>query len=113
MYMVHYKFIIMLQILLWPLVKHSWGTMVQGIQDHIGSLNWGYRSQLRDRNIAYKNGLGELIDANTVKVAWLTCKGLYIYSIGSTCTCIHVIIYSIHVIIYSIAWQSCTCSGLP
>lgn len=27
--------------------KHDWQKMVQGIQDHIGGLNWGYRVALR------------------------------------------------------------------
>ena len=28
---------------------HDWGTMVQAIQDHIRSLNWGYKVQLRQQ----------------------------------------------------------------
>ena len=30
-----------------PATKHDWAKMVTGIQDHIGSLNWGYRVSLR------------------------------------------------------------------
>jgi hypothetical protein len=30
-------------------VRHNWSEMVSAIQDHIGSLNWGYRVQLRDK----------------------------------------------------------------
>merc|ERR1711964_278503 len=48
-------------------VKHNWETMIQAIQDHIGSLNWGYRVQLRTQNVEYKNSYGELLDAHTIK----------------------------------------------
>jgi thioredoxin reductase (NADPH) len=30
-------------------IKHDWTKMVEAIQNHIGSLNWGYRVQLRDK----------------------------------------------------------------
>ena len=30
-------------------VSHDWTKMVEAIQNHIGSLNWGYRVQLRDK----------------------------------------------------------------
>jgi hypothetical protein len=42
--------------------------MVEGIQDHIGSLNWGYRVALRDKNVKYINALATLEDAHTIKV---------------------------------------------
>jgi thioredoxin reductase (NADPH) len=32
-------------------VKHDWTKMVTAVQDHIGSLNWGYRVQLRDKKV--------------------------------------------------------------
>jgi thioredoxin reductase (NADPH) len=48
-------------------VSHSWSTLVKAVQDHIGSLNWGYRVQLRDKNVKYINACGEFIDAHTVK----------------------------------------------
>ena len=38
------------------------------IQNHIGSLNWAYRVELRDKKVMYKNATGTLVDAHTVKV---------------------------------------------
>ena len=67
-------------------VKHDWSTMVSAIQvslitsisthllnhfllqNHIGSLNWGYRVALRDKEVKYSNSYGEFIDSHTVKV---------------------------------------------
>lgn len=48
-------------------IKLNWQTLVQGIQDHIGSLNWGYRVQLRERKITYLNAFATFVDAHTVK----------------------------------------------
>ena len=39
-------------------VKHNWATMVQNIQDYIGGLNWGYKVELRDKNVKYINSYG-------------------------------------------------------
>lgn len=50
-----------------PEIKLNWQTLVQGIQDHIGSLNWGYRVQLRERKITYLNAFATFVDAHTVK----------------------------------------------
>ena len=47
--------------------KHDWGKMVTGIQDHIGSLNFGYRTALREKKVDYKNEYCSFVDANTVK----------------------------------------------
>lgn len=49
-------------------VKHDWDKLVTGVQDHIGSLNWGYRVQLRDKNVKYINAFGEFVDPHTIKV---------------------------------------------
>ena len=49
-------------------VTHSWSKMVEGVQNHIGSLNWGYRVALRDKNVKYINALATLEDAHTIKV---------------------------------------------
>uniref|UniRef100_A0A5G2R4I6 Thioredoxin reductase 3 n=1 Tax=Sus scrofa TaxID=9823 RepID=A0A5G2R4I6_PIG len=46
-------------------VKHNWGTMTEAVQNHIGSLNWGYRLSLREKAVAYINSYGEL--SNTTK----------------------------------------------
>ena len=49
-------------------MEHDWGKLVGGVQDHIGSLNWGYRVQLRDKNVKYINAFGEFVDPHTIKV---------------------------------------------
>ena len=36
-------------------------------QDHIGSLNWGYRVQLKDKGVEYQNAYASLIDAHAIK----------------------------------------------
>ncbi|XP_022778370.1 thioredoxin reductase 1, cytoplasmic-like, partial [Stylophora pistillata] len=48
-------------------VSHNWATMRENVQNHIGSLNWGYRVELRDKKVTYKNAIGELTDAHTIK----------------------------------------------
>ena len=48
--------------------KHDWGTMVQAIQDHVRSLNWGYKVQLRSKQVKYYNKLAQLLDKNTIKL---------------------------------------------
>jgi thioredoxin reductase (NADPH) len=45
---------------------HDWSKMVNGIQDHIGSLNFGYRTALRDNNVTYINAFGSFIDEHTI-----------------------------------------------
>ena len=42
--------------------------MVEAIQAHIGSLNWGYRVALREKKVQYLNAYAEFIDAHTLKV---------------------------------------------
>ncbi|GAA56821.1 thioredoxin reductase (NADPH) [Clonorchis sinensis] len=49
-------------------VKHDWEKMVEGIQNHIHSLNWGYRVVLRENAVDYLNAYGEIIDAHTIKI---------------------------------------------
>jgi len=46
---------------------HDWETMVTGIQEYIGSLNWGYRVALRDNNVTYLNAKGVFVDAHTLQ----------------------------------------------
>lgn len=47
--------------------KHDWGKMVQSIQDHIGSLNFGYRVALRNKNVQYINNYGVFVDPHTIE----------------------------------------------
>ncbi|VUZ53189.1 unnamed protein product [Hymenolepis diminuta] len=53
----------------WDLTKgeHKWEKMVEGIQDHIHSLNFGYRSALMSASVKYLNVLGEIVDPHTIK----------------------------------------------
>ena len=41
--------------------------MVQEVQNHIGSLNWGYRVALREKNVTYLNEYASFVDKNTIK----------------------------------------------
>lgn len=41
--------------------------MVEAIQDHIGSLNWGYKVQLRDKSVTYKNEHATFLDPHKVQ----------------------------------------------
>lgn len=50
-------------------IEHNWTTMKDNIQDHIGSLNWGYRVQLRDKNVEYINGYGQFMDPHRLLVS--------------------------------------------
>lgn len=47
---------------------HSWDTMVQNVQDHIKSLNFGYRVELREKGISYLNKLAKFKDEHTLEV---------------------------------------------
>lgn len=47
---------------------HNWETMVQAIQDHIRSLNWGYKVQLRQEKVKYYNKFATLLDKHTIKM---------------------------------------------
>uniref|UniRef100_A0A452UF97 Thioredoxin reductase 3 n=1 Tax=Ursus maritimus TaxID=29073 RepID=A0A452UF97_URSMA len=49
-------------------VKHNWETMTEAIQNHIGSLNWGYRLSLREKAVAYVNAYGEFVEHHKIKV---------------------------------------------
>lgn len=48
-------------------VTHNWDNMVMAVQDYIGSLNWGYKVELRDKNVKYLNSYGVIKDKNTVE----------------------------------------------
>lgn len=46
--------------------KFNWSMMVENVQNHIGSLNWGYRVALRSNAVDYVNGLAVFEDPHTV-----------------------------------------------
>ena len=47
-------------------LTHDWAKMVGAVQDHISSLNFGYRVALREKAVEYKNALGAFKDAHTL-----------------------------------------------
>jgi len=49
----------------WP--KHDWPRMMAGVQDHIKSLNFGYRVQMREEKVKYLNKLGAFVDPHTLE----------------------------------------------
>uniref|UniRef100_K1PLR1 Thioredoxin reductase 2, mitochondrial n=1 Tax=Magallana gigas TaxID=29159 RepID=K1PLR1_MAGGI len=49
-------------------VQSDWTTLSTAVQNHVKSLNWGHRVQLRDKNVEYINGLGSFKDPHTVRV---------------------------------------------
>eukprot|EP01128_Nolandella_sp_AFSM9_P006738 TRINITY_DN3535_c0_g1_i1.p1 TRINITY_DN3535_c0_g1~~TRINITY_DN3535_c0_g1_i1.p1 ORF type:complete len:655 (+),score=125.16 TRINITY_DN3535_c0_g1_i1:196-1965(+) len=48
-------------------LKHNWGTLVTNVQNHIKSLNFAYRNELRSHGVKYLNEYGKFIDAHTVE----------------------------------------------
>lgn len=49
-------------------VTHNWETMKTAVNNYIGSLNWGYRVALRDKNVNYVNAYAEFIEPHKIKV---------------------------------------------
>jgi thioredoxin/glutathione reductase (selenoprotein) len=47
-------------------LEHNWAKMVNSVQDHIASLNFGYRTELRSANVTYINALAAFDDEHTV-----------------------------------------------
>lgn len=42
--------------------------MKTAVNNYIGSLNWGYRVALRDKNVDYVNAYAEFIEPHKIKV---------------------------------------------
>ena len=55
-----------------PPATHDWEKLVTAVQNHIGSLNWGYRVQLREKRVTYLNAYAQFVDEHTLKVT-ATC----------------------------------------
>ncbi|KAH0516429.1 Thioredoxin reductase 1, cytoplasmic [Microtus ochrogaster] len=49
------------------IVKHDWEKMTESVQNHIGSLNWGYRVALREKKVVYENAYGKFIGPHRIK----------------------------------------------
>ncbi|XP_045542761.1 thioredoxin reductase 1, mitochondrial isoform X2 [Papilio machaon] len=47
-------------------IKINWSSLTEAVQNHIKSVNWVTRVDLRDKKIEYINGLGEFKDAHTI-----------------------------------------------
>ncbi|XP_044261569.1 thioredoxin reductase 2, mitochondrial isoform X1 [Tribolium madens] len=47
-------------------IKHDWASLRQAVQNHIRSVNWVTRVELRDKKVEYINGLGVFKDPHTV-----------------------------------------------
>uniref|UniRef100_A0A8C7C6G1 Thioredoxin reductase 3 n=1 Tax=Oncorhynchus kisutch TaxID=8019 RepID=A0A8C7C6G1_ONCKI len=47
--------------------EHNWETMKTAVNNYIGSLNWGYRVALRDKNVNYVNSYAEFIEPHKIK----------------------------------------------
>jgi len=50
--------------------EHKWETMLEAVNNHIKSLNFGYRTELMSKGVDYKNALAQFADPHT-----LTYKG--------------------------------------
>ena len=48
--------------------SHNWVTMRENVQNHIRSLNFKYRVNLREKGVKYLNKLGKFKDAHTLEV---------------------------------------------
>lgn len=51
-----------------PQSPNSWEEVAEKIQDHVRSLNWGYKVKLNKEKITYYNKLAKLISANQVEL---------------------------------------------
>ncbi|XP_033168405.1 thioredoxin reductase 1, mitochondrial isoform X1 [Drosophila mauritiana] len=47
-------------------IKPDWHKLVQSVQNHIKSVNWVTRVDLRDKKVEYINGLGSFVDSHTL-----------------------------------------------
>ena len=80
-------------------VQHKWEVLVEAVQGHIKSLNWGYRVSLQDKNVKYLNAFGEFVDQHTLKASsgydchfvglWLACPSVCSSVCLSVCLSVH------------------------
>ena len=47
--------------------KHDWDTLVTSVQNYVRSINFGYRTELREQSVEYKNEYGVFVDKHTVE----------------------------------------------
>ncbi|ALC44269.1 Trxr-2 [Drosophila busckii] len=48
-------------------IKPNWQKLVKSVQNHIKSVNWVTRVDLRDKQVEYVNSLGYFVDAHTIE----------------------------------------------
>lgn len=48
-------------------IKPDWKKLVKSVQNHIKSVNWVTRVDLRDKKVEYVNALGSFMDAHTIE----------------------------------------------
>uniref|UniRef100_H2YTP2 Thioredoxin reductase 1, cytoplasmic n=1 Tax=Ciona savignyi TaxID=51511 RepID=H2YTP2_CIOSA len=53
-------------------VNNKWTSLVEMVQNHIGSLNWGYRVQLREKKVTYVNAYAKFEDQHTITETTMT-----------------------------------------
>lgn len=46
---------------------HSWDKLVDAVSDYISSINFGYRVELREKSVTYKNALGSFVDPHSIE----------------------------------------------
>uniref|UniRef100_A0A224XM35 thioredoxin-disulfide reductase (NADPH) n=1 Tax=Panstrongylus lignarius TaxID=156445 RepID=A0A224XM35_9HEMI len=49
-----------------PPAGHRWETLVENVQNHIKSINWMYRKDLKKQGITYYNGFAKFVDRHTI-----------------------------------------------
>jgi thioredoxin reductase (NADPH) len=47
---------------------HDWPRLVENVQTHIKSLNWGYKVALREKSVKYLNELGKFVGPNQLEL---------------------------------------------
>lgn len=48
--------------------QHSWEKMIESVNNHIYSLNFGYRQELASKNVKYYNKFATFEDAHTINL---------------------------------------------
>lgn len=46
---------------------HDWETLVMSVQNHVRGINFGYRTELREKSVEYRNEFGVFVDEHTVE----------------------------------------------
>ncbi|XP_016114205.1 LOW QUALITY PROTEIN: thioredoxin reductase 3-like [Sinocyclocheilus grahami] len=73
---------ILLKYWLFIKVTHNWETMRTAVNNYIGSLNWGYRVSLRDKNVNYVNAYAEFVEPHKIKASVFTGRDACTGKIG-------------------------------